>query len=389
MPRPHILFLASWYPNRNAPALGNFIREHARAAALKYEVSVVYACSDEKLAEGKTELVKNEEAHLTEYILYYGKIRSSAPIVSQLKKRKAFRNAVQLGVDEAIKAKGQPTLLHLHVIWPMAIAALQVAKALNVPIVISEHWSGYLPEDGNYRGRAMKYYSKLLADRSAHVTVVSSRMEAAMKEHGLGKVFSLLPNTIDTQLFHPATSARNDGKFRLLHVSMLVDREKNISGILRVMKRLEQHPDIVLEIAGDGPERAAHEQHADELGLFGKTVFFSGFHRAEGIAEAMRHSDALLMFSHFEGMPVTIIEAQCCGLPVIASKVGAIPSMVNENQGLLVAPGDEAALEKAILQLKATRSHYSSAAIRERAAAHYSREAVAASLEKIYSSLLA
>ena len=151
MPRPHILFLASWYPNRNAPALGNFIREHARAAALKYEVSVVYACSDEKLAEGKTELVKNEEEHLTEYIVYYGKIRSSTPIVSQLKKRKAFRAAVQFGVDEAIKAKGQPALLHLHVIWPMAIAALQVAKALDVPIIISEHWSGYLPEDGNYR----------------------------------------------------------------------------------------------------------------------------------------------------------------------------------------------------------------------------------------------
>ncbi len=403
MGKLHILFLASWYPNRNAPALGNFIQRHAQAAALHHTVSVIHLCAGNELEEGKYEIEETHHGNLHEYGVYYGKVRSRLPVISQLKRRSAYRDAVQAAAKLAAEKNGKPDLLHVHVIWPAAVAALQLADELDVPLLISEHWSGYLPEDGNYKGVILQNLSRRLADRAAHITVVSKRMQEAMLKHGLGKNFSLLPNAVDTELFSPGErhetldpperragvspdSYRDETK--LLHVSMLVDREKNISGLLRVMEKLKSRPEITLHIAGDGPERETHEKLAETLGVLNKTVFFKGFKTAEKVAEEMQQADALIMFSHFEGMPVTIIEAQCCGLPVIATKTGAIPEMVNAQQGILVEPGDEAALEKAILTLMEQRDTFSAGQIRSAAAARYSMEAVGAQLDRLYRSIL-
>ena len=382
----HILFIASWYPNRNAPALGNFIQQHARAVSLKHKVSVVYAVSDEKLPEGKSEAIQNQNGNLTELVIYYGKIRSKIPFLSQLKKSRAYQTAIRSGILRAVKLNGKADLLHVHVIWPAAIAVLPLMKALNLPLVISEHWSGYLPEDGNYKGALMKSYSQKLASQAKMITVVSERMKDAMRKHGLGNQFTILPNCIDTKLFRLPPAKKANSSLRLLHVSMLVDREKNISGLLRVMKSLESNPEISLEIIGDGPEQKTHESLAGSLGILNKSVRFSGYKDAAGVSAVMQNSDALIMFSHFEGMPVTIIEAQSCGLPVIASRTGYIPEMVRENEGILVAPGNENELQQAILKLQSDRKKYSATAIRERAVKQYSAQAVGEILNSIYTS---
>jgi glycosyltransferase involved in cell wall biosynthesis len=387
MERSHILFLASWYPNRHAPALGNFIREHARAAAIRHTISVIYVCSDENMTEGEMELETHEEGTLTAFMLYYGKIKSRIPFFSSIKKRNTFCKTAAIGINKAIEKNGPPALLHLHVIWPMANAIFPFLKTNKIPFLISEHWSGYLPEDGNYKGFAMKWISSKAMLKAQLVTVVSARMQAAMLSHGLENHYVRLPNPVNTAVFFHAPEKQNKAGIHLLHVSMLVDREKNISGLLRVMKSLEDRPDIQLEIIGDGPERDAHEKLAENLGLLNKTVFFSGYKNANEIAAAMQAANALLMFSHYEGMPVTIIEAQSCGLPVIASGVGAIPEMVLSQEGYLVKSGEEAELKKAILHFSESGVVAQPAEISRRARQQYSYEAVGQLLDQLYHSL--
>jgi glycosyltransferase involved in cell wall biosynthesis len=383
----HILFFASWYPGRNNPALGNFIQQHARAAAIDNRVSVIYASADKTLEEGKMIVEENHAGNLSEYLVYYGKITSTIPLLSTLKKRQAYREAMKTGIELATKKNGKADLLHLHVIWPAAVALLPVFDSLDAPLIISEHWSGYLPEDGNYKGVIQKNISKRIAEKAQHITVVSQRMADAMKAHGLGNSFSILPNAVDTNLFHYKAKEQDAG-IKLLHVSMLVDREKNISGLLRVMKELEFHPTISLEIIGEGPERATLEELANISGTLNKSVIFRGFCNAAEIATAMQHADALVMFSHFEGMPVTIIEAQCCGLPVIATKVGYIPNMVNSTQGMLVDAGDETGLKNAIVEFAMQKNTYDRAKIGAEATGKYSLFAIAQELNNLYASTL-
>lgn len=386
--RSHILFISSWYPNRQAPALGNFVQRHARAAALHHNVSVVYAASDPQLKKGEFDFSVNEEEHLLEVRVNYSKSTGGIALFTAWKKAQRYKKAIELGIRQATDHFGRPDLLHLHVAWPAGVAALPAAQKLNIPLLLSEHWSGYLPEDGNYRGVMMKRFTQQVVARAQHVTAVSQRMIAAMQAHGLKNEYSILPNVVDTGLFAPAAAMSAHPGLRLVHVSMLVDREKNISGILRVMSELKDRSDITLDIIGDGAERAQHEAQAQQLGILGKTVFFRGFKTSEEVAPAMRSADALLLFSHFEGMPVTIIEAQACGLPVIATRTGAIEEMVNEAQGLLVPCGDEKKLREAILEMAQKKNRYDAGAIRAQAVQRYSMASVAQQLNDLYTRIL-
>jgi glycosyltransferase involved in cell wall biosynthesis len=153
---------------------------------------------------------------------------------------------------------------------------------------------------------------------------------------------------VDTRLFHPlpASDVQQD-RFTLLHVSSLLDRQKNISGMLRALQRcLPDLPQLEVVILGDG-DPSPHEELALKLGIAGQ-VTFGGELPLGAVARRMREADALLLFSHFENFPCVIGEAWASGIPVISSDVGGIREHLGPELGILVPPGDEAALADAI-----------------------------------------
>jgi len=384
----HILFLASWYPNRNQPVLGNFIAQHAKAAGIQHKVSVVAAFG----VDSYPEVTVAEDGNVSEFVSHYNKVKNSVPIINSIRKAKAYKMALRLSIAEAIHKNGKPDILHVHVAWPAAIAALSIAEELQVPIVLTEHWSGYLQEDGNYRGRVLKHYTQKLFAAAKVVTVVSDHMKMAMKNHGLNANFRRLINAVNTDIFHSTVTQIEREKIpQFLHVSMLVDREKNISGLLTGFSEALRHHPMHLTIAGDGPERKKHEETADFLAI-ANHVSFVGLKNPNEVAALMNNSDALVMFSNFEGMPVTIIEAKCCGLPVIATHTGAIPEMLNGNTDILLAPRDTTALTAALIKLaesnRVIRAQKNRVAISIQAIQQYSMSAVAEQLNSIYKEVL-
>lgn len=385
----HILFVASWYPNRSQPVLGNFIQRHAQAVAAQHTVSVVaafssseYNCVDER-----------QEGNLSEFIAHYPKVKDGDRVLSKMRKVKAYRRAMRDLIQRSIRKSGAPDIIHVHVAWPAALIVLPMAKELGKPIVLTEHWSGYLPEDGNYTGFFLKHYTRLLVQKSKAVTVVSERMKAAMHRHGLQAEFHHLPNVADTGVFAHAPRETKAEAFRFLHVSMLVDREKNISGMLKAFAEASRYAALTLTIVGDGPERKAHEASARQFGIEDK-VSFAGLKNPQEIAALMNDHDALLLFSNYEGMPVTIIEAQCCGMPVLATNTGAVREMLTNAKDIMIAPGQVEQLSKAMLLMKRSLDEERDVpalrkAISERAQQRYSYTAVADQLNFIYQKVIA
>lgn len=385
----HILFVASWYPNRNQPVLGNFIQRHAHAVSAQHNVSVVAAFSS---AEHNC-IDERHDENLSEFISYYPKIKEGDRVLSKVRKVKAYRKAMREVIARSISKHGKPDIIHVHVAWPAALIVLPMAKELCKPIVLTEHWSGYLPEDGNYTGFFLKHYTRSLVQKSKAVTVVSEKMKAAMHQHGLEAEFHHLPNAADTGVFSHSPSIKKSEPFRFLHVSMLVDREKNITGMLKAFAEASTHTDFHLTIVGDGPERKSHEETVRKLMIIDK-VSFVGLKSPAEIASLMNEHDALLMFSNFEGMPVTIIEAQCCGMPVIATNTGAIREMLTNPKDIMVNPGETEQLGKAMLLMKRSLSEESDISalrksISERAQQRYSYRAVADQLNSIYQKVIA
>jgi colanic acid/amylovoran biosynthesis glycosyltransferase len=107
---------------------------------------------------------------------------------------------------------------------------------------------------------------------------------------------------------------------------------------------------IRLTLAGDGADRKALEELARRLGIYDHLVF-AGFVGQDRVREYLRQSDMLVLPSFAEGVPVSLMEAMACGVPVLATYVGGIVELVDpETTGLLVPAGDSAALSQAIMR---------------------------------------
>ncbi|MBK6826556.1 MAG: glycosyltransferase [Chitinophagaceae bacterium] len=106
------------------------------------------------------------------------------------------------------------------------------------------------------------------------------------------------------------------------------------------------------------------------------------------MAKTMQQADCLLLFSHIENSPCVIGEALCCGLPVIASRVGGIPELIKEGHGILVPAADETALINAMKQVRQTIKQYNRQSMAMEAASRFSYETAGRLLNDTYSSLL-
>jgi glycosyltransferase involved in cell wall biosynthesis len=140
--------------------------------------------------------------------------------------------------------------------------------------------------------------------------------------------------------------------------------------------------DVALVVAGDGPERAALEARAAELGLDGRVRFLGSVPR-DAVLRLFGAADASVLPSAWENFPHTVVESLAVGCPVIATAVGGVPEVVRDGEnGLLVAPNDPSALSAAISRF------FSDAGLRERlsaaaapSVAGYSEEAVFTTIE--------
>ncbi len=123
---------------------------------------------------------------------------------------------------------------------------------------------------------------------------------------------------------------------------------KDFSTLVKAMALLPRDS-CRLRVAGDGPERAALSEEIEQFGL-GNSIELLG--DRDDVSELLREASLFVLSSRSEGMPMSVLEAMATGVPVVASAVGGIPELVaGEESGLLVDPGDSAALAAAIARV--------------------------------------
>jgi glycosyltransferase involved in cell wall biosynthesis len=348
----HVLFVSGWYPSRVDPFLGNFVQKHAEAVSLYCAVSVLHVHSDAGMKK-KFEVVAEVINGVFTVNVYYKKVVHKVPGLSGLQKFSRYLKAHRMGYEFIKEKKGTPDLIHQHVLWPAGLFVRKLHKETGIPYLVTEHNTAYTR--GVKPGAFEKLQSKRIADGAALITPVSLDLARTMEKLGLGSRFEVVNNVVDTSLFYPGPEKKKS-RTVFLHISTLRDEHKNVSGILRAVKRLaEKRSDFELHIAGDG-DIQPHRHYARELGLPDTLVTFDGPQSTAEIARLMRGSHCLVLFSNYENLPVVIPEAFASGIPVISSRVGGIAEVVNEKNGLLVEAKDEeglaAAMEVVLERLK-------------------------------------
>jgi glycosyltransferase involved in cell wall biosynthesis len=135
---------------------------------------------------------------------------------------------------------------------------------------------------------------------------------------------------------------------KLLYAGRLA-AEKGLPVLFESLKLLGQEKYVFeLTLVGDGIERKYLEELARQMGIADRLVF-AGFASQDGVRDYLLQSDIFILPSFAEGVPVSLMEAMACGVPVIATHVGGIAELVEHGEtGLLVPASDAVALRDAI-----------------------------------------
>ncbi|MFN4930238.1 MAG: glycosyltransferase family 4 protein [Bacteroidota bacterium] len=379
----HILFVSSWYPSKGKKSHGIFFKRHAEAAALLHQISSIHVCSGSAY-----QIEVHEEQRVYSIIGTYKKVQHQIPILSNIQKLLRSLHCFKQCYRTLIEQQGVPSLVLLNVIFPAGIFVLWLHYVKKIPFIIQEQWSGYYPEDGNYRGFLTKIITSICVKLSRLVIVVSNKLEQSMKQHGLHNQYKRIGNVVDTELFVPI-SKKTDGPFRFVHVSTVNDKEKNITGIINAAYKLSQEKvNFIVDIIGDGPEREQFEQKSALLGLNGKIIHFHGYQEPAAVASFIGRSDCFILNSNYEGLPCVLLEAMSCGIPVISTRVGAVPEMMTDKQGIMIAVNDEQALANAMKQMMQNYHHYHSQEIRQYIVDHYSYPAISKVFDRLFDEAL-
>ncbi len=366
MSSPFILFIASWYPNKVDPTLGIFIRRHAEAVAIYRHVKVLYFTPDKEFRINKRSIGNIEEIE----VCYHARIPFLSMYFSFMK---AFRIEF---------ANHLPEIIHAHVALPAGFLARSVSKHYGIPYLITEHWTGYLPRNGSYKGFFRKLFTRKAIADASYITPVSEDLVNAMKSHDLIGNYKVLFNVAHPVFFNEPFK---DVRKKFIHISSLDERQKNISGLLKAFKQLqERDPDVHLIMAGDGPDRPKAEQLSNDLDI--RNISYHGNIEAEELAGMLTECCGLILFSNYENLPCVIIEAFACGTPVISTDVGGIAEILNRENGILIKRGDEDALINAMKQM-ITEHQFSREKIRSSAFREFSYEHIGKEHLKLYESM--
>ncbi len=247
-------------------------------------------------------------------------------------------------------------LIHSHYAIPHAMSAYMAREIERIPYVVTLHGS-----DVHTLGLdpAYKPVVKHTVENANAVTAVSEFLKKkAHEELGIEREIHVIPNFIDVKSFKHLDGVRlyvesgcvglrkeevaeelNPDEKILLHASNFRSVKRVVELIETMRIVVDHYPQVRLIIAGDGPTRIEVERKIEALDLC-NNVHLLGV--KSNMQEIMCSADMFLLNSTLEGMPLVLLEAMSCSLPVVTTPAGGIPE--------LVRPGIDGAVTKGFEQ---------------------------------------
>ena len=243
--------------------------------------------------------------------------------------------------------KRKVNIVHAHnsTAWFYSVFACLISK---VPLIYTEH----------DRSFPTPLHLKLLHyffGKCSKVIAVSKAVKEDLERFEKIKDIEVIVNGIDASLFCPATYKeklfyKKELGFGYDDIVMInvgrMDKLKNQAIILDVLKEIKE---VKLILVGDGENRRAVEEKAKSLGLEDRVLFLG---KRTDVNRLLRGADIFIFPSLTEGLPLAVIEAMASGMPIIASRVGGIPELVQpEVNGFLINPNSFSDIKRAVEKL--------------------------------------
>jgi glycosyltransferase involved in cell wall biosynthesis len=303
----------------------------------------------------------------------------------------------------SVIAAARPDIVHTH-LWNADVIGGAAARLARVPVVVSTVYGAYHLLIGvtgftALRRSALSRTYRLPYRLFDRVVALSEYVRRDLVERPGIRVDSRVVDVIHAGIDESrlagveSTVARSDvDRGRRAPQIVNVANFFPIKGqewLIRALPRvLASCPNARCVLVGDGPDRPAVERLAADLGL-GDRVEFAGTVRDP--STLVRDSDVFVLPSLSEALSIAILEASALGVPVVASRVGGIPEVIEDGlTGLLVPPKEPAALAGAIVKVLSNREEARTlaAAAKARVREHFSSALTAARYDALYQRLI-
>lgn len=355
-----VLLLSNLFPTSRDPVRGLFTLQLAQAMSRQDTVHVVVPLPwigndplSRALFPGRTREFGGLQPELR-----FGDVRATyaryflIPKVSQ----RWHARSMYWGIASTVRRLHREIgfdVVNAHWLDPDGVVAAWLARDLNLPLVVT----GLGCDVNVYAHEGPRRASILEAiAAAAAVTTVSEPLKQGLVEEGVpASKIAVIPNGVDTELFRPR--ARSDCRAALglpqdAHLIVCVSRlseEKGVDVLVRAFAQVRVRlPGAMLALVGAGPLQAELEREAAALGLR-DSLRLVGAVTHEQVAQWIGACDVSCLPSLREGHPNAAMEALASGRALVASRVGALPGMIQPATGRLVEPGDAAALSAALI----------------------------------------
>ena len=382
--RKKLIWLAGWFPTSNNPLAGNFILRHAQAVAGQLSENPHYSpvltlfhfpvFNAGESAPVPAGIAWKEAGDNTEFSNRFGNTTvydgdvDSTPMLLYWSPVKQFSNfylkwlnaliywlqVTWVLLDFSRQQTNEELLYHVHagdkIGWPLGFVKKYLWK--NCPLWYTEHWAIFgnpVADEISNRSAFFRWYMKRLWKQSDVSAAISVYTHQQMQHtYHVAKRMVLFRNPVDVTKFvysdmggpklglvkdspeNDAVSIQNT--LNWLHVSNF-DTRKQIPLIIKVFRALQdEFQDVRMELKLVGGTKEGLLMKNPDISESdiqeSNGIKVLGSMDASLLAETMRASSALLLFSSAENAPCVIAEAQCCGLPVICNPMAGIPEMV-------------------------------------------------------------
>jgi glycosyltransferase involved in cell wall biosynthesis len=285
-------------------------------------------------------------------------------------------------------------ILHYFFSLPTGLLHCLPGAHRKIPYIVSLRGSD-VPEYDVFNKPLMlahnlvKPVTRYIWNKAARVVALSSDLRNTAKRTAPEMDIAVIPNGIESELFLPEkteTEVRQSDTIQMICVSRLIER-KGIQHVLQALTRIELP--VHLTIVGEGNYQDQLKEQAKALGVNDRVTFY-GYCAREELVALYANSDFFILPSMAESFGMVFVEAMSCELPVIGARIGGVPDIVAEENGILVEAANVDEIQQAIETMASDADMRAAMATanRQKVIDHYTWQSVADQYNATYQAAL-
>jgi glycosyltransferase involved in cell wall biosynthesis len=316
----HILFLTNWYPTKENPSFGIFVKRHSQALSRNYNVTVVHLLFEKGSGLIRFSYFKsdfNENTYILRISGFLFKFFYYIP------------NVVSWFLFKKLDKSFKFDLIFSNVLFNSGLIGYHLSKKLKLSQVHIEHWSGI---ENFIRRNILGKKGIRTLEQAETIFVVSRQLETTIKNFIPTAKILVVPNVI-SNFFSYRENFKDHNFINFIAVAnwKYPKRIDLVLGGLKEFQNQNSHCKVNLKLIGKGP--SLNEELIQKLNF--------NIERIEVVDNAelpdfYSQADFLLHFSDFETFSIVPLEALACGCPVIVSRVGVLPDFIDDSNGRIV-----------------------------------------------------